>query len=130
MNILTLEYRDGDKLYVPVMSLHLVSRFTAASPDSAPLHKLGGKEWEKTRRKAQKKAYDAAVELLAVQALRDAREGHAFPEPDFHYDNFAAAFPFEETPDQAKAIDDVISDMLFQQTHGSPGLRGCRIRQD
>ena len=109
---LTLEYRDGDKLYVPVMSLHLVSRFTAASPDSAPLHKLGGKEWEKTRRKAQKKAYDAAVELLAVQALRDAREGHAFPQPDFHYDNFAAAFPFEETPDQAKAIDDVISDML------------------
>jgi transcription-repair coupling factor (superfamily II helicase) len=109
---LTLEYRDGDKLYVPVMSLHLVSRYTAASPDSAPLHKLGGKEWEKTRRKAQKKAYDAAVELLAVQALRDAREGHAFPEPDFHYDNFAAAFPFEETPDQAKAIEDVISDMV------------------
>ncbi len=108
---LTLEYRDGDKLYVPVMSLHLVSRFTAASPDSAPLHKLGGKEWEKTRRKAQKKAYDAAVDLLAVQALRDARVGHAFPAADFHYDNFAAAFPFEETPDQAKAIDDVIQDM-------------------
>ncbi len=108
---LTLEYRDGDKLYVPVMSLHLVSRYTAANPDSAPLHKLGGKEWEKIRRKAQKKAYDAAVELLAVQALRDAREGHAFPAPDFHYDNFAAAFPFEETPDQAKAIDDVVSDM-------------------
>jgi len=108
---LTLEYRDGDKLYVPVMSLHLVSRFTAASPDSAPLHKLGGKEWEKTRRKAQKKAYDAAVELLAVQALRDAREGHAFPAADFHYDYFSGAFPFEETPDQAKAIDDVIQDM-------------------
>lgn len=109
---LTLEYRDGDKLYVPVMSLHLVSRYTSASPDSAPLHKLGGKEWEKTRRKAQKKAYDAAVELLAVQALRDAREGHAFPVPDLHYDNFSAAFPFEETPDQAKAIDDVIGDMV------------------
>ena len=108
---LTLEYRDGDKLYVPVMSLHLVSRYTAANPDAAPLHKLGGKEWEKTRRKAQQKAYDAAVELLAVQALRDAREGHAFPAPDFHYDNFAAAFPFEATPDQAKAIDDVIGDM-------------------
>ena len=108
---LTLEYRDGDKLYVPVMSLHLVSRFTAASPDSAPLHKLGGKEWDKIRRKAQKKAYDAAVELLAVQALRDAREGHAFPSADFHYDHFAAAFPFEETPDQDKAIDDVIQDM-------------------
>jgi len=108
---LTLEYRDGDKLYVPVMSLHLVSRFTSASPDSAPLHKLGGKEWEKTRRKAQKKAYDAAVELLAVQALRDAREGHAFQTADFHYDHFAAAFPFEETPDQARAIDDVIQDM-------------------
>ncbi|GBE09385.1 transcription-repair-coupling factor [bacterium BMS3Abin11] len=108
---LTLEYRDGDKLYVPVMSLHLVSRFTAAHPDSAPLHKLGGKEWEKTRRKAQKKAYDTAVELLAVQALRDAREGHAFPTADLHYDHFVTAFPFEETPDQARAIDDVIQDM-------------------
>jgi transcription-repair coupling factor (superfamily II helicase) len=109
---LTLEYRDGDKLYVPVMSLHLVSRYTAASADNAPLHKLGGKEWEKIKRKARKKAYDAAVELLAVQALRDARQGHAFPPPDIHYNNFAAAFPFEETPDQAKAIEDVIGDLV------------------
>ncbi len=108
---LTLEYRDGDKLYVPVMSLHLVSRYTAANPDSAPLHKLGGKEWEKIRRKAQKRAWDAAVELLAVQALRDAREGYAFPDQDVNYEHFAASFPFEETPDQAKAIDDVIRDM-------------------
>jgi transcription-repair coupling factor (superfamily II helicase) len=112
---LTLEYQDGDKLYVPVMSLHLVSRYSGLSPDAAPLHKLGGKEWEKTRRKARQKAYDAAVELLAVQALRESRNGHAFPAPDLNYDRFAAAFPFEETPDQAKAIDDVIEDLVSDQ---------------
>jgi len=113
---LTLEYQDGDKLYVPVMSLHLVSRYSGLSPDAAPLHKLGGKEWEKTRRKARQRAYDAAVELLAVQALRDSRTGHAFPAPDLHYNKFSAAFPFEETPDQAKAIDDVIADMESEKT--------------
>ena len=113
---LTLEYQDGDKLYVPVMSLHLVSRYTGLSPDAAPLHKLGGKEWEKTRRKARKRAYDAAVELLAVQALRESRTGHAFPAPDMQYEKFAAAFPFEETPDQAKAIEDVIADMAADKT--------------
>jgi len=112
---LTIEYQDGDKLYVPVMSLHLVSRYTGMSPEAAPLHRLGGKEWEKNRRKAQQKAYDAAVELLAVQALRDARQGIAFPPPDTHYLGFAAGFPFEETPDQAKAIEDVIADMTAER---------------
>jgi transcription-repair coupling factor (superfamily II helicase) len=108
---LTLEYAGGDKLYVPVTSLYLVSRYNGSDPEHAPLHRLGGDAWEKARRRAMEKAHDAAVELLEVQALRAAREGHAFHARDTHYQAFAGAFPFEETPDQAKAIEDVLSDM-------------------
>jgi len=75
---LTLEYAGGDKLYIPVVSLHLVSRYTGINPDSTPLHKLGGEAWEKAKRRAQKKAHDAAVELLDVQAKRSAGIGR-FP---------------------------------------------------
>ncbi len=108
---LTLEYAGGDKLYVPVSSLHLISRYTGTSPDSAPLHKLGTEQWANAKRKAAQKATDVAAELLDIYARRAARQGHAYPEPDEHYHAFAAAFPFEETPDQKAAIDAVIADM-------------------
>jgi len=108
---LTIEYADGDKLYVPVLSLHLVSRYTGTDPEHAPLHKLGGEAWEKAKGQALQKAHDAAVELLEVQALRAARQGFAYPPRDDRYEAFAEAFPFEETPDQAKAIDEVLADM-------------------
>ncbi len=108
---LTLEYLGGDKLYVPVTDLARISRYTGTHPDQAPLHKLGGDAWEKARRRAREKAWDAAVELLEVQALRAARPGYAFPERDEHYAAFAAAFPFEETPDQARVIEEVLRDM-------------------
>ncbi|MCR4301094.1 MAG: transcription-repair coupling factor [Sulfuricaulis sp.] len=108
---LTLEYADGDKLYIPVLALHLISRYTGTDPDKAPLHKLGGEAWEKARRRALDKAHDAAAELLEIYALRAARKGHAFPPPDEHYQSFASAFPFEETPDQERAIQEVLKDM-------------------
>jgi len=108
---LTLEYAGGDKLYIPVLSLHLISRYTGTDPEHAPLHKLGGDAWEKAKRRALEKAHDAAVELLEIYALRAARKGHAFPVHDTHYQSFADAFPFEETPDQQRAIDEVIKDM-------------------
>jgi len=108
---MTLEYAGGDKLYIPVTALHLVSRYTGTDPDHAPLHKLGSDAWEKAKRRAREKAYDAAAELLEVHALRAARQGHAFPQRDAAYAAFAAGFPFEETEDQAKVIDDVLSDM-------------------
>ena len=62
---LVLGSADGDKLYVPVASLHLISRYTGSSPETAPLHRLGSRQWEKARRKAAEKARDVAVELLA-----------------------------------------------------------------
>ncbi|HEU5339323.1 MAG TPA: transcription-repair coupling factor, partial [Sulfuricaulis sp.] len=108
---LSLEYADGDKLYIPVLALHLISRYTGTDPDKAPLHKLGGEAWEKARRRALEKAHDAAAELLEIYALRAARTGYAFPAPDEHYQSFASAFPFEETPDQERAIKEVLLDM-------------------
>ena len=108
---LALEYADGDKLYLPVLSLHLITRYTGTDPEHAPLHKLGGDTWEKAKRRALEKAWDAAAELLELYAQRAARAGHAFPPHDTHYQAFADAFPFEETPDQARAISEVLADM-------------------
>jgi transcription-repair coupling factor (superfamily II helicase) len=112
---LTLEYAKGDKLYVPVASLHLISRYAGASPENAPLHRLGGDQWEKTKRKAAKQIRDVAAELLEIYAQRAAREGIAFPSPDAEYQNFAVSFEFEETPDQLQTIDSVLSDMASSQ---------------
>jgi len=108
---LTIEYQNEDKLYVPVLSLQLVSRYIGGHPDSAPLNRLGTDSWAKARKKARAKAYDVAAELLELEALRSARAGIAFEIPADHYAAFAANFPFEETPDQEQAILDVLDDM-------------------
>ena len=108
---LTLEYADGAKLYVPVASLHLISRYSGASDTLAPLHKLGTEQWSKAKRKAQEKIRDTAAELLDIYARRAARQGKQFQLTDEDYALFADDFPFEETPDQELAIDAVIRDM-------------------
>ena len=112
---LAIEYADGAKLYVPVASLHLVSRYTGADPEHAPLHRLGGDQWARIRRRAAEKARDVAAELLDIHARRAARTGHRFRLKPEEYAAFANAFPFEETPDQAKAIAAVIHDMTSGQ---------------
>ena len=108
---LALEYHGGDKLYVPVTDLERIHRYTGSHPDAAPLHKLGGDAWEKAKRRAHEKAHDAAVEILEVQARRMQRAGFAFTRHDHQYDGFVAAFPFEETADQERAIRDTLADM-------------------
>nr|WP_242477164.1 transcription-repair coupling factor [Halochromatium glycolicum] len=108
---LALEYAKGDKLYVPVSSLHLISRYTGAEPDQAPLHRLGSDQWEKAKRKAAEKVHDVAAELLDIYARRAARQGVSFPTPGADYDAFATAFEFEETPDQQRAIEAILTDM-------------------
>ncbi len=112
---LTLEYAGGDKLYVPVASLHLIGRYTGSAPDTAPLHKLGSGQWERAKRKATERVRDVAAELLDVYARREARTGFAYPFDDHQYLAFANAFPFEETPDQQQAIDNVIANMRAEQ---------------
>ncbi|MDJ0740605.1 MAG: transcription-repair coupling factor [Gammaproteobacteria bacterium] len=108
---LTLEYARGDKLYVPVASLHLISRYTGASPEAAPLHRLGSDQWEKARRRAAERVRDVAAELLDIYARREARQGTALDCVDDEYRRFAADFAFEETPDQQQAIDAIVADM-------------------
>lgn len=109
---LTLEYADEAKLYVPVTNLHLISRYSGAEDDLAPLHRLGSESWQKARKKAAEQIRDTAAELLEVYARRAARKGFAFPDPKTAYEAFSASFPFEETPDQQRAIESVVSDML------------------
>jgi transcription-repair coupling factor (superfamily II helicase) len=108
---LMLEYADSDRLYVPVASLHLVSRYTGSDPESAPLHRLGSRQWEKARRKAAQQVRDVAAELLDLYARRVARQGFAFPIDRKLYAEFASGFPYEETPDQQSAIEAVLADL-------------------
>ncbi len=110
---LTLEYAGGDKLYVPVQSLDLISRYTGASPEAAPLHRLGSDQWAKARRRAATRVRDVAAELLDVYARRAARPGHSFSLDPREYATFSEAFPFEETADQRSAIAAVVGDMTL-----------------
>jgi transcription-repair coupling factor (superfamily II helicase) len=108
---LHLQYEGGDKLYVPVQQLAVISRYSGAEAEAAPLHKLGSGQWDKAKAKAAKQVRDTAAELLALYATRAAREGHAFRVQPHDLDAFADGFGFEETPDQAAAIQAVIQDM-------------------
>jgi len=108
---LAIEYAKGDKLYVPVANLHLVGRYTGSAPEMAPLHTMGGEAWTKAKRRAAEKVRDAAAELLEIYAKREARGGQALAFDRGLYEQFAASFPFEETPDQLQAIEAVIADL-------------------
>ncbi|UYO92697.1 transcription-repair coupling factor [Pollutimonas sp. M17] len=116
MEFLHLEYANGSTLYVPVAQLHVIARYSGADPEHAPLHQLGSGQWDKARRKAARQVRDAAAELLALYAQRAAREGYRFKLSASDYQAFAEGFGFEETADQAAAIEAVIGDM----TSGRP----------
>ena len=109
--LLLLEYFGDDKLYVPVSQLFLISRYSGGPPESAPLHRLGSGNWEKAKKKALKQIRDTAAELLNLYAQRASRRGHAFTLSLHDYESFCEGFPFEETPDQLEAIENVIKDM-------------------
>lgn len=108
---LMLEYAEGDKLYVPVQALDLISRYTGASPENAPLHRLGSDQWAKAKRRAIARVRDVAAELLDIYARRAARPGHSFRWPEADYRAFVAGFPFEPTDDQQRTIDEVLGDL-------------------
>jgi len=108
---LLLEYAGEDKLYVPVAQLHVISRYSGGAADTAPLHKLGTQAWDKAKRRAMQQVRDTAAELLNLYAQRATRKGHAFKLTPHDYEAFAAGFGFEETPDQAAAIEAVIADL-------------------
>lgn len=112
---LLLTYNNDDKLYVPVSALQLISRYAGGDTEHLPLSKLGTDKWGNAKRKAAEKIRDTAAELLGIYATREAREGHQYPYPGEDYRRFAAGFPFEETEDQAQAINAVMQDMMKTQ---------------
>ena len=108
---LHLEYANGDKLYVPVSQLHVITRYAGADPEAVHLHTLGSGQWEKAKKKAAQQVRDTAAELLALYAQRAARKGHQFDFKQHDLEAFADGFGFEETPDQMAAIEAVVADM-------------------
>ena len=108
---LVLAYAGDDKIYVPVTSLHLISRYTGVDSEHAPLHKLGSEQWQKEKKKAAEKIHDVAIELLDLYAKREAQPGHQYDFNQSEYIKFASGFPFTETIDQLNAIEQIIKDM-------------------
>lgn len=108
---LVLTYAGDDKIYVPVHSLHMISRYTGVDSEHAPLHRLGSDQWQKEKKKAAEKIHDVAIELLDLYAKREAQPGHQYELNQSDYIKFASGFPFTETSDQLQAIDQIIRDM-------------------
>ncbi len=109
---LRLEYEGNDRLFVPVHRMNLVQRYAGAEGAPPKLDKLGGVTWEKTKRGVKRALRDMAGQLLAVHAARELAPGFSFPARDRTLEQFEAAFPYEETPDQASAIEDVLDDLV------------------
>ncbi len=112
---MTLEYRNNEKLYVPIYAIDGISRYIGGNPETVDLHSLSSKKWGEEKTKARKKAYDIAAELLQVQSLRESHAGIRMQVPEADYAAFAARFPYQETPDQLKAIDTVMDDLRSAQ---------------
>ena len=112
---LMLSYANDAKLYVPVASLHLISRYSGADADHALLHKLGNDTWSKAKKKAAEKVRDVAAELLDIYAKRASKKGLSFTLDKEDYQSFTDSFGFEETIDQEQAIKAVVNDMVAPQ---------------
>jgi transcription-repair coupling factor (superfamily II helicase) len=108
---LSIEYAKQAKLYVPVSSLHLISRYSGGEAEHAPLHHLGNDTWSKQKQKAAERVRDVAAQLLDIYAKRAAKPGYAYPINWNDYEKFAKSFGFQETIDQEKAINAVLQDM-------------------
>ncbi len=108
---LELEFKDGDRVFVPSDQLHKISKYVGADAADPPLSKLGGSQWEKQKLRARRAAEALAGELINLYAERKRRAGYAFPADNEWQAEFEAAFPFRETPDQMDAIEAVRADM-------------------
>ncbi|MFQ5416922.1 MAG: transcription-repair coupling factor [Myxococcota bacterium] len=108
---LRLEYEGGDRLFVPVHRLNLIQRYAGSDGHAPKVEKLGGGGWEKAKLRVRKSLRNMAQELLSVHAARELAPGFAFSPRDRHLEEFEATFPFEETPDQLAAIEDVLADL-------------------
>ncbi len=110
-DFLTLRYEPDAKLHVPLYSLNKVQKYIGVEGGAPRLDKLGAPSWSRTKEKVKKDILEMARELAALYAAREARSRPSFTGPDNLYREFEAAFPYEETPDQEKAIEEVLNDM-------------------
>ncbi len=108
--VITLAYRGGDRLHVPVEQAHLVERYLGPDARAPALDTLGGIQWKRTKSRVRKAVKDLAGELLRLYAARQALPGFAFPTSHWE-EELAASFPFEETPDQLTAWGEIQADM-------------------
>jgi transcription-repair coupling factor (superfamily II helicase) len=107
-----LVYKDNDILYVGIQSLHKISKFTGKEGSSPSIHKLGSNAWANTKRKTKKKIKELAFDLIKLYAKRKSTEGIEFPEDSYLQNELEASFIYQDTPDQAKATQDVKEDMM------------------
>ena len=114
-DFLLIAYQDADKLYVPVDKLEKVQKYMGLEGQEPEVDKLGGKCWERAKKKARESAEKMAEELLDLYAIRQVGEGYSFTVPDHYFQEFETTFAFEETPDQVKAIEDVLDDMISKR---------------
>jgi transcription-repair coupling factor (superfamily II helicase) len=108
---LLIQYKEDDKLYLPVERMNMVQKYMGVDGVQPILDKMGGKSWNRVKRKVKKSAEKIAGELLKLYAARRVQSGHAFGSVDTYFKNFEAGFAYEETRDQLKAIEDVLMDM-------------------
>jgi len=114
-DFLEMEYQGGDRLYLPVDRLNLVQKYLGVEGVQPQVARLGGKSWERAKKKVKKAVEKIARELVELYALRRVLPGHHFSPPDAVFREFEAGFEYEETPDQLHAIQDVLSDMTSEQ---------------
>lgn len=108
---LSIEYQKNDRVLIPVTQLNLIQKYVSAEGKEPRIHKLGGTTWAKTKTRVQKQVEDIADELIELYAERESREGFAFSKENSYYHEFEEAFPYVETPDQARSIKEVSKDM-------------------
>ncbi len=109
--VISLEFDDHVTLHVPLQESHLISRYVGLSKARPQLGRIGSGRWEKARQAAERATIDLAAELLRIHAAREAQPGHAFGEDTTWQKEFEASFPYTETRDQLKAINDTKADM-------------------
>jgi transcription-repair coupling factor (superfamily II helicase) len=129
-DFLVLQYEGADRLYLPVSKLRQVQKFTGAAPDAIRLDKLGGSSFALRKARVKEQLLKMAAELLDIYAARAAHHGFAFAAPDEVFREFEAEFPWEETPDQAKAIADVLGDMTKGRAEGQGAAPAPRAPMD
>jgi transcription-repair coupling factor (superfamily II helicase) len=113
--VLSIEFADEAKLYVPLEQAYLVSRYVGVGKKSPPLSSLGDAKWTRAKKNAAVSIFDYAGKMLALQAERQTHSGHAFAPDSKWQTEFEHSFPFRETPDQLKAIIDTKIDMERSQ---------------